>query len=89
MLQIPVTKSDKEKEKVTLKLLAVNENKQKLIGMMAINFQVDSLEVLQKQVNFQKSIDSQASITYSASVVAKPNSEADDMGGEDKPPLPR
>lgn len=44
---------------MTVKLLAVNEDKQKLIGMFAYYFVIGEFDVLNKKVQtFQKSIDS-------------------------------
>lgn len=77
-----MAKSENEKEKVTLKLLAVNEDKQKLIGMTAITFIVNDSEASKKVQQFSKSIDPAATICYSAVIQAKTESGTDDMGEE-------
>jgi len=58
-----------EVQKLSLKLLAVSDNKQKLIGIVHYEFNptVYKFEVLNRKVlTFIKSIDSKACITFSA-----------------------
>ena len=50
--------------------------------MMALSFPIEDFEVSRKTQTFQKSIDSAATLCYSAVIERKADGEADDMGDE-------
>ena len=85
MLALNLAKAENEKEKVTIKLLAVNEEKQKLIGMTALSFVVAESEASKKVQPFSKCIDPNASVCYSAVIESMTVGGADDMGEEHQP----
>jgi hypothetical protein len=59
----------KESQVFGLKLMAVNENKQKLIGLYQLKVHLGRFEAIEKKrFTFDKCIDKNGTITFSASL---------------------
>ena len=61
--------SARESQCVSLKLMAVNEAKSKLIGLYQLKINIKTFEpIVNKRVTFDKCIDKQATLNFSANL---------------------